>query len=509
MFGPTSCGSLDPAGKSIACGSPEAPWKYPTGPVVLASGVTGSILGCLHTGARGGESLQLNFWSVLMSETIEYRNRVEVRHEVDVLVVGGGPSGMAAALAAARQGLRVHLVENGSCFGGMGTLGLVPAFMQFTDGVNFLADGIGREVLERLEAADGTGSKRRPRHSTSIRAEVLKRVYDEMAVEAGFGFTFHTRAVDVQMTGPRVDTVVCAAKSGLFAIRAAIVVDCSGDGDIAARAGADYEKGDAGGAMMPATLASLWCGIDWDRVRAAGKSPQALVEAGIQAGIFSLEDRHLPGMWRTGKSSAGGNVGHCFDCDGTDERSLTQAYLWGRKTLPEYRRFYRDIVGEGYEDLELVATAPLMGVRETRRILGDYVLDVQDFNERASFDDEIGRYSYPVDIHIAKPDKESFEAFHSTFTRMRYRDGESYGIPYRILTPRGLDNLLVAGRCVSTDRSMQASIRVMPGCFITGQAAGIAASVALNTGRTIHDLPVGEVQKRLRDLGAYLPNFEG
>jgi hypothetical protein len=159
--------------------------------------------------------------------------------------------------------------------------------------------------------------------------------------------------------------------------------------------------------------------------------------------------------------------------------------------------------------MELVSTGSLLGLRETRRVTGDYVLDLADFKARAVFPDEIGRYCYPVDIHPLTPSRETFEQFEREFRKdYRYAKGESYGIPYRTLTPKGLSNVLVAGRCISTDRYVQGSVRVMPGCYITGQAAGVAASLSAETGKGVHDLDVAEIQKRLVDLGACLPNYE-
>ena len=157
--------------------------------------------------------------------------------------------------------------------------------------------------------------------------------------------------------------------------------------------------------------------------------------------------------------------------------------------------------------MELVATGSLLGVRETRRITGDYELDIDDFVNKAVFDDEIGRFSYPVDIHIARPDKESYEKFTKEITTLNLGKGESYGIPYRILLPKGLKNTLVAGRCVSTDRNVQASIRVMPGCFITGQAAGVAAALSVRDNIETRKVNVRELQSILKDMGAYLPNY--
>lgn len=437
------------------------------------------------------------------SEKLSYQRELEVRYETDILIVGGGPAGIASALAAARQGASVRLIEAHSCLGGMGTAGMVPAFMQFSDGANFLAGGIGQQILDALREADGTV----PPDGMGIRAEVLKRVYDHLLQDAGVAFTFHTQLVDVARDKGQVHEAICAGKSGLFAIRAKVFVDCTGDGDLAALAGASYEKGDADGNMMPGTLCSLWADIHWQRVRESGLGAgNKRIEDAFKDGVFSQEDRHLPGMWRVGASLGGGNIGHTFGLDGTDEESLTRAYLWGRKSLQEYERYYKCYL-KGFEDMELVATGSLLGVRETRRITGDYVLNIDDFKSLAVFEDEIGRYSYPIDIHVAKPDKKSYDKFLKEFTTMRLGKGESYGIPYRTLTPKGLKNVLVAGRCVSTDRSMQASIRVMPGCYITGQAAGVAAAMVAQAGTDSRSIDTRELQSRLKDMGAYLPNL--
>lgn len=438
----------------------------------------------------------------MTTPAVSYHRNLDIRYTCDVLVAGGGPAGIAAALAAARQGSAVRLIDAHSCLGGMGTAGLVPIFCQLTDGEHFLPGGIGTEIIDAFHAAGGSYDG----HGVAIRAEVLKRVYDQLLEDAGVPFTFHTRLVDVQLQNNRVDSVICAGKSGLFAIRAQVFIDATGDGDLAAFAGAPFEKGDANGSMMPGTLCSTWSGIDWQKVTQSGLgSGNSRIEEAFRDGVFTLEDRHLPGIWRISQALGGGNVGHTFDLDGTDEESLTRAYVWGRKSLREYERYYKDYL-KGFEQMELVTTGSLLGVRETRRILGDYVLNVNDFKTRAVFADEIGRYSYPIDIHIARPDKESYDAFLNEFTTMRLSKGESYGIPYRILTPQKLTNVLVAGRCVSTDRNMQASLRVMPGCFITGQAAGVAAAMAEKEKRDIHNIDVSKLQKTLKNMGGYLPN---
>jgi len=439
--------------------------------------------------------------------SVGFRRDIPVRHEPDVFVAGGGPAGIAAAVAAAREGRKVFLAEAQGCLGGMGTAGLVPAFMSFSDGEHFLAGGVGSEIYERCfkYGVQGPTDRYDRKHAAlAIRPEALKRLYDDLLLEAGVEFAFHTQVIAVEVRGGRVECAVCAAKSGLFAVRARAYVDATGDGDLAAWAGAPFEKGGESGEMMPGTLCSIWTDIDWEAVRSSGLWPQGELPRAFGKGIFTVEDRHLPGIWQTGRATGGGNVGHEFGVDGTDERSLTKALVEGRRRLLEYQRFFREYL-PGYSRVDLVATGALLGVRETRRIIGDYVLNVEDFVRRASFPDEIGRFSYPVDMHAARPDERSFRAFEDEFERFRYGPGESYGIPYRILTPRGLDNLWVAGRCVSTDRRMQSSIRVMPGCFITGQAAGVAAAISAETGLGSRALDTKRLRSRLAEMGAYLP----
>ena len=231
------------------------------------------------------------------------------------------------------------------------------------------------------------------------------------------------------------------------------------------------------------------------------------MDEAFRDGVFTKEDRHIPGIqWTDPKRGiGGGNIGHVYRVDARDERSLTDAMLEGRRTVREFERYYREYL-HGYENMHLCYTADLLGIRESRRIVGDYILTGTDFVARASFEDEVGRYAYPVDIHAMKPDNASFAAFEKEYHTLRYSVGESYGIPYRALIPKGLTNVLTAGRCVSTDRRMQASIRVMPGCFITGQAAGVAAALAVDKSGEVRAVATDVLQDKLRKMGAYLPN---
>ena len=439
-------------------------------------------------------------------DKIQFSREVPVRHDVDVCIAGGGPAGVSAALAAAEHDCRVFVVEGHSCFGGMGTAGLVPAFMQFSDGVNFLAEGIGRRVYETYKS-HGAVFHDEPTGSVSVDAEILKRVYDDLVTQGDIDFTFHTQLIAVEKSGREVSFAICVGKSGIFAIKAKVFVDCTGDGDLAAGAGAEYEQGDESGSMMPGTLCSLWADIDTEISATEQNRPyNKHVDKAFEDGVFTTLDRHVPGIWPIREHVGGGNIGHCFGVDATDERSITNALLQGRKTVLEYERYFKEYL-KGYENMKLVSTGSLLGVRETRRIVGDYMLCLDDFLKRAVFPDEVGRYCYPVDIHAARPDEKSYKEYESQFCRdLKYEEGESYGIPYRVLTPRGLDNVLVAGRCVGTDRAVNGSIRVIPGCFITGQAAGVAAAISAECGTSVHQIDIKELQDRLKRLGAYLPN---
>lgn len=462
----------------------------------LRGSVAAAALGGLHAAADEGHP------SKSPASEVVFQRRLSVRHEVDVFVAGGGPAGVAAAVAAARRGARVFLVERNNCLGGMGTAGMLPLFMPFSDGVRNLAGGIGGEVQQRLTAEGGNG----PDSNVTIRAEVLKRLYDSLLQEAKVEFLFQTSMVAVECDAEQVSTVVLAGKSGLFAVRSRMFLDCTGDGDLAAWAGAPFEQGDEHGNMMAGTLCSLWSDIDWATVNQGGRaSDESRLEDAFRDEVFSIEDRHLPGMFRVGETVGGGNIGHTFGLDSTDERSITLALLSARKSLPEYEQYYKRYL-KGFEQMELIATASQLGCRESRRILGDYVLNLKDFTSRAVFPDEIGRFNYAVDIHAAKADLASYQQYADAFQNLRYGPGESYGVPYRCLVPRQLTNVLVAGRCISTDRYLQSSIRVMPGCFITGQAIGVAAALCTEKDCDTRSLPVTELQQRLKEMGAYLPN---
>lgn len=444
---------------------------------------------------------------------LTYTKKIEVRYNVDVFVAGGGPAGIAAAVSCAKQGKRVFLAESFSAFGGAAVTMLVPAFMMFGDGEHFLAGGIGREVYDRICVQAFPAFRKYCPHAIPV--ETLKRIYDDMVTDAGVQYLFHTNVIDALTENGRIRYAVCSAKGSLFAVKAKVFIDCTGDGDLAYFAGASYEYGDENARTMAATLCGIWSGIDWSRVQ---KPDRRMLDQAFADGIFTNEDRHLPGMWPIAEGTkdedgaempngiGGSNAGHIYDVDARESASLTGGIIEGRKQLLEYRAYYRTYL-EGFENAELVYSAPYLGIRESRRIVCDYSMVLDDFIRRAVFDDEIGRYCYPVDIHSSTNDKAGYETYHKDHTSLRCQAGESYGISYRALAVRDIENLLTAGRCIGADRYMQSSLRVMPGCFITGQAAGIAAAVACDTeNANVHQADVRQIQSRLIAMGAYLPN---
>jgi flavin-dependent dehydrogenase len=380
---------------------------------------------------------------------LNYSKQIDIRVSTDVLVVGGGPAGCAAAWAAAKSGAKVFLAEGLGCLGGLGTAGMVPAYMQFGDGVNDLSSGFGSALFNRLKVLGE--QVRQPQLAFEIRAENLKRVSEEMLEEAGVEFVFHTQLIDVITSGGTVEAAVFAAKSGVFAVKAKTYVDCTGDGDLSAWAGAPYEMGDENGHVMASTLCQLWANIDWDNVR---KPDDRELDRAIADGVFAVADKHLPGMWKISHvGGIGGNIGHVYDADATDERSLTKGLIYGRKLTDSYLKYYSEYL-TGYERMELVATGSILGIRESRRIIGEELMVLDHFHTQAVFANEIGRYAYPVDIHAGVATQEAFEKFHKEHTSLRYTAGQSYGIPYGALVPKKLNNVLVAGRCVSSDRAM-------------------------------------------------------
>ena len=426
---------------------------------------------------------------------MNYCKNIPVKYETDVLVVGGGPAGISASVTAAKLGKKTMLTETSGVLGGMGTKGMVPEFMCFDDGINLLSNGVGKIIKETFYG------KERQQKVYNVQVEALKRLYDSLVAESGVKLLLFTDVIDVVKEGKSIKYAIASSKSGLFAIAAKEFVDCTGDGNLSVAAGAEYEYGDDDGTTMPATLCSFWSGIDFSKKT---KPDGFKVGDAYTKGVLSQLDLLLPGIKEVDAKTGvgGGNVGHTYNVDDRDEENLTSAMIRSRKIVAEYEEYYRKFV-PGCENAKLCFTADILGVRESRRIVCDYMMQVSDYINRANFDDEIGRYNYPVDIHPKKADEDSIKQFEKD-TALKYGIGESYGISLKALIVKGIDNLFVAGKCLGASREMQASMRVMPCCFITGQGAAIAACVCADENTISHDVNYERVKEILNELNVFM-----
>ncbi len=447
-----------------------------------------------------------------------YKGKGNMQNQYDVIVAGGGPSGVAAAIAAARNGCNTLIIEREAFFGGMATLACVPAFGPYTNGVQDLIGGIGREILEELKKG-GYESPFYDRKSDRIEGidwypidpEHLKRVLDYLVIKSGSKVLFHTAVTDVKTHNGTIEAVQIFGKAGFQWLEAKYFIDCTGDGDLAAMAGAPWEYGDAQGRVQAGTLCFRAAGIDveqfMDYVRREGEDGNLSVasEKAKKDGHFPAGETKIGGMALQENGIAGLNFGHVYNLKPLDPWDLSRAEMEARKRLPEMIGFLREYV-PGMGHCVLVSSGPYLGIRESRRIKGRYTLTKEDFKNRADFPDAIAYYSYPIDIHGAVPEEN--QGNEKMYHNSKYKNGECYGVPYRCLIPVGMKNLAVAGRSISSDRTMMGSVRIMCACFATGQAAGTAAAIGMREGGSLElgDVDTGLLRRRLEEQKVYIKN---
>lgn len=420
----------------------------------------------------------------------------------DVIVAGGGLAGCAAAVASARCGARTILIERFGFLGGWATAGLVNPFMSHrTSDGKVLVAGLFQEICDRLSGQGGLAGN-------TFDSEAMKIVLQEMVLESGSKLRFHT-VVD----GARLDegggiAISLCSKSGHEQIRCSRIVDCTGDGDVAVALGASYSSGDENGLPQAVTLMFDMGGVDLERVMEYVRDhpdqmlfpklppdadPKALAKGIISvAGYYDLVadaraagEYSVPGdmiffIGRPRRGEVVFNTTHVGRVDGTSAEDLTRAEIESRRQMMRLVAFVRDHV-PGFEDAYLLRSAAHVGVRETRRITGDYVFSASDVIRGAKFEDCICRLAYPVDVHPGEGrgyTKEEAEADLASTTGAP-PPGDWYEIPYRCLLPQGIENVLIAGRCVSSTQAGHGAIRIMPACIAMGEAAGKAASLSL------------------------------
>lgn len=441
-----------------------------------------------------------------------YQKKISENNEYEVIVAGGGPSGCAAAAASAREGKKTLLIESDGFLGGMGTSGLVPAWCPFSDGEKVIYKGLAERVFKAATAEiPHIAAREKQWDWIPIDAEVLKRVYDEMMLEFGVDTLFHSTVCDVVTDGARVESVIVSNKAGLTAYSAKVFIDCTGDADIAVGAGAQYEFGD-GGEVQPSTLCFTLTNVDqyyypfMGNMYPSNKNSRIFEIMRDEKYPLIVDNNMCPAL--IGDGVVGFNAGHIFDVDNTDPMSVSRAEMKGRQLAKQLHDALCEYCPKVYGNSHLTQTAPRIGVRESRRIIGEYTLTLVDYLERRSFDDEIGRNCYYIDVHKGENEaktinsREAFENMESS--AIRYKSGESHGIPYRCLVPKGVDNVLVAGRSISCERIVQGSVRIMPVCLVTGEAAGVAAALCAESGVCAKNADVFALQTKLKNYGCMI-----
>ena len=442
---------------------------------------------------------------------------------VDVLVVGGGNAGCAAALAAARAGARTMLVERYGFLGGTATAAMVGPWMTFHSGPERIVGGIAQEIVERLIALGGS-----PGHVpdasdyvptvTPFDPEIHKALLFDLMRESGVRLLLHALVVDAlrddsgAVSGARFATV-----GGPREIRARVTIDATADAFVAAAAGCELQQGDERGRVQPASLMFRLSHVDlaalaaYVRARpeqlrsslpAAERTPAALTAV---AGLYELwaqaqaegidVPRELVSFFATPyPDEVTVNMTRVTDIDPLDPDDLTRAEIEARAQAMRLVAFFRARV-PGFENARIAATATQIGVRESRRIAGVYTLTRDDIVAGRTFDDAVARSAYPIDIHNPSG---------SGTTTHRLPPGTSYEIPYRCLVPRAVDGLLVAGRCISTTHEALASTRLTPTVMTLGQAAGTAAALALESGVAPRAVAARALRERLIAAGVDL-----
>lgn len=424
-----------------------------------------------------------------MKYIMEDKREIPVIREVDVLVLGAGPAGIGAAVAAAREGAATMLAEQTGDVGGIATAGLMSHWTGNTEG------GFYEEILNR--SAESKGEERQ-----IINPERLKTVLLRMLMEAGVSLRLYSFASDAVMDGNKIKGVILESKSGREAVLAKIVIDATGDGDIAAKAGAPYFKGrENDGRMQPATIMFKVAGVDVERGVFPGGFEEsfALPEGDLQ----ELGGKHLPGpaghvlLYKTtlpGVVTC--NMTNCIGVDGTKADDLTRAAVVCREQMDEITAFLRKFV-PGFENCFIISSASLIGIRETRHFKGEETITEQDILDARVFDNwVVAKASFNFDVHNL-----TGKGLDETGCQKHFTQTRGYTIPYGCFVPLEIDNLYLAGRNISGTHMAHSNYRVMPICANMGQAAGIAAAMCAAQGAVPRRLEVKKVQNRLIELG--------
>ena len=454
-----------------------------------------------------------------MSFVREPARDLPVLGEFDVVVAGGGPSGIAASVSAAKHGASVLLVERYGFLGGMGTSGGVTNFAGLYGRKNGqmrqVVHGVVDEVLARIEALGGLNA---PQDGMQGRIRVrsydvsaFKCAADQLLVASKVQILFHAWAAAVATEGRHITALIVETKSGRRAIRAKSFIDCSGDADIAHFAGVPFELGDGqGSGLYPTTMFRVGHVDAAPALAAVGefKAINALMEESQKRspGRYNfpregaiLRPQKNPAEWRANVTQISNSVGTAMDA--TDALQLSEGELEGRRQIAQYFTFLKNEV-PGFAGSAIVDIAAQIGIRESRRVKGLYALSGEDILSSAQFPDAIGINAWPMELHAAGRIEWHFPRNWQSGQGRVYND-----LPFRMLVPQTVDNLLVAGRCASMTHEGQSAARVSGGCFAMGQAAGTAAALRVD-GQTFATTDVTRLQELLKIDGVYFDGDE-
>lgn len=417
--------------------------------------------------------------------------------EYDVIVAGGGPGGIAAAVAAARNGAKTLLIERYGFLGGAGTAMMVNPWMTYSAGPKQIIYGVLQELIDGMSKLGMYGH---PKQKTAFDPEALKYVAEHLCLDAGVELLYHTFLGGVQMdeSNRYIQSIKVANKAGLIDLKAKVYVDTTGDADLAALAGANVEKGrEVDSLSQPMTLNFRMANVDIERMPSREGMTELYIEA-KKRGELKCPRENVLWFYANQDGVIHFNQTRVIMKDATDPWELTAAEIEAREQVQEFVAFLKKHV-DGFEDSYLQTTAPQIGVRESRRVIGDYKLTAEELLAGCKFDDVVALGSYPVDIH--NPAGEGTIIQH-------LKPGEWYDIPFRSLIPQKIDNLVIGGRPISATHEAHSALRVQPIAIAIGQAAGTAAAVCASEGSLPRQIDVKVIQKSLLKQGAYLgPQF--
>lgn len=417
----------------------------------------------------------------------------------DVIIIGGGFAGCAAALAASRNGCKVLLIEQSGALGGAANTCLINPFMPNRTKIHKengeteileLSRGIFAEICEKLKGMDAITGNR-------FHEEYLKLILDDMLEEAGVDVLFHSTLCDVSVESEKLTGVTVITKGGKISFSAKQYIDCTGDADLAVMSGCPYHLGrESDNLCQPMTLCFRIANIDEDEffTPECNEQRQAIYKRWQAEGKTSNPRENILLFRTTVKGVVHFNTTRVVRKNPVDPFDVSWAEREARRQMYDIYRMLKEEL-PSFRDAQIISSAAWIGARESRMIDGEHLLNEEELKNCTVFPDAIAAGNYDIDIH--NPEGSGTSHYY-------FPDGEYYTIPYRSLVPKKIDNLLVAGRCISSTHEAQASYRIMPIVCCLGEAAGVGASVAVKNGCTPKDADIKEIQKILLDNGAFL-----